>query len=144
MSCIRHIRTWPLFHRALLADLVASCAMAPLLIAGAGPLASALALPADLLRTSGLVLLPFLLLVALALRQARPYSVIVWVIIGVNVCWSLASYYLLYEGPFRPTMFGIAFVSIQATVVLGFTLLEFIGWRRLDAGAGDAPALRRA
>lgn len=144
MSTIRHIRTWPLFHRVLLLDLVASCVTAPLLITGAGLLAPALALPAGLLRTSGLVLLPFLALVTLALRQARPGRVIAWTIIGVNVCWSLASYYLLYEGPFQPSMPGIAFVSIQATAVLGIALLQFIGWRRLDADAGSTSALRHA
>lgn len=144
MNAIRHLRTWPLFHRALLLDLVASCATALLLIAGAELLAPAFALPVELLRTSGLVLLPFLLLLALVLRQARPHTVIAWVIIDINVCSSLASYYLLYEGPFQPTMLGIAFVSIQATAVLGLALLQFIGWRRLGGDAGYASAAQRA
>ncbi len=144
ISNIRHIRTWPLFHRALLLDLVASCATALLLIAGADLLAPAFALPADLLRTAGLVLLPFLLLLAWVLRQARPHTVIAWAIIEINVCWSIASFYLLYEGPFQPTMSGIAFVSIQATAVLGLALLQFIGWRRLDGDTGYASAAQRA
>ncbi len=149
MNAIRHIRTWPLFHRALLLDLVASGATALLLIAGADLLAPAFALPADLLRTSGLALLPFLLLLALVLRQSRPHTVIAWVIIEINVCWSLASYYLIYEGPLhegmvQPTTLGIAFVSIQATAVLGFALLQFIGWRRLGGDTGYASAAQRA
>jgi len=144
MNALRHIRTWPLFHRALLLDLVGSGATALLLIAGAELLAPTFALPADLLRTSGLVLLPFLLLLALVLRQARPRTVMAWVIIEINVCWSIASYYLLYEGPFQPTTLGIAFVWIQATAVLGFSLLQFIGWRRLDGDTGYAPAATHA
>ncbi len=144
MNAIRHLRTWPLFHRALLLDFVTSIPFALLLIAGAESLAPVLALPAELLRNSGLALLPFLLLLALVLRLPKPPIVVAWVIIHLNVCWAIASYYLIYEGPFQPTPLGIAFVSIQATAVVGIALLQLIGWRYLNRDAGNTSALQRA
>lgn len=135
----------PLFHRALILDLVASSATALLLLAGATGLAPLFGLPVALLRGAGLALLPFLLLLAFVLRAPRPSRYAVWSVIEINLVWVCASFWLLWRGGVAPTALGSAFVVAQALAVLGFALLQFVGWRRLNAaGTGPAPVATRA
>ena len=127
--------SWNLLRRALLADGVASGAMGALLLIAAGPLAGLLGLEVLLLRTAGLILIPFAALVVYF--GARPHIShrAVWVIVAVNVLWVIDSILLLVTGWAEPTLLGYLFTLGQALAVALFAGLEYAGLRRV------APAL---
>jgi hypothetical protein len=120
-------------HRALLLDAVATGATAALLLAGGGLLAGLLGLPPGLLRGAGLVLLPFVALVAWTGLRPVPPAGAVRAIIGVNAAWVVASLALLVGGWVSPTTLGTAFVIAQAVVVGAFAELQLLGRRRAAA-----------
>ena len=123
----------PLLRQALLSDAVTTAACAALMIAGAGFLEGLLGLPAALLRGAGLVLLPFVALVAvLGLRERVPRLAVV-AVIGLNALWTVDSILLLLSGWVAPTAAGIAFVLAQAAVVAMYVELQVIGLRRSTA-----------
>lgn len=123
----------PFLRQALLADAVTSAACALLVLVAAGPLERILGLPAALLRGAGLVLLPYVaLLAALALRETLPRAV-VWAVIAANALWAVESVLLLVSGWVEPTRAGIAFVLAQAIVVAMYAELQFMGLRRSNA-----------
>ena len=120
----------------LFADAVASGATGLLLIAGAGLLEGFLGLPTALMREAGLLLIPYVALVAwVGTREtiARPA---VHAVIALNVLWVAANIGLLISGWVAPTMLGYAFVIAQAVVVGVLAELQFIGIRR----SAPAPA----
>ncbi len=120
---------------ALLADAVASGATGLLMIAGADVLTGLLGLPAALMREAGLLLVPYVALVAFVGTRdviARPA---VRAIIGLNVLWVAASIGLLMSGFVAPTLLGYAFVIAQAVAVGLFAELQVIGLRRAQATA---------
>ncbi|MGB9365231.1 MAG: hypothetical protein WCE79_04375 [Xanthobacteraceae bacterium] len=115
---------------ALLADAVASGATGLMMIAGADLLTGLLGLPAVLLGEAGLLLVPYVALVAfVGTRQAIPHGP-VKAIIALNVAWVAGSIGLLMSGTVAPTALGYAFVILQAVVVGVFAELQFIGLRR--------------
>ena len=117
---------------ALLADAIASGASGLLMIAGADLLTGVLGLPVALLRESGLLLVPFVALVAfVGTREIIPFSA-VKVIIAINVLWVLGSVGLLVGGFAAPTVLGYAVVIMQAVAVGVLAELEIIGLRRTN------------
>lgn len=131
MNTLRRLPNLSLFHRALLLDLVTGIPTAALLIAGAGWSAPLLGLPAGLLRMAGFVLLPFLALLAMTLRAAKPHRLAAWSVIEINLAWVAVSVWVLYGAGLAPTPVGRAVVIAQALAVLGLASLQFVGWRRL-------------
>jgi hypothetical protein len=120
---------------ALLADAVASGATGLLMIAGADLLTGLLGLPVALMREAGLLLIPYVVLVALVgTRQNIPHSA-VKAIIALNAAWVAGSIGLLMSGTVAPTVLGYAFVIFQAVVVGVFAELQFIGLRRQQTAA---------
>ena len=118
---------------ALLADAVASGATGLMMIAGADLLTGLLGLPVALMREAGLLLVPYVALVAfVGTRQAIPHGV-VRAIIALNIAWVAGSIGLLMSGIVAPTVLGYAFVIFQAVVVGVFAELQFIGLRRAQA-----------
>jgi hypothetical protein len=111
-------------RRVLLLDAAASGAMGLLLFVGASFLAQPLGLPADLLRWTGLILVPFAAgLVWVATRTSiAPEAV--WTIIVLNVLWSVGTPLLLATSWVSPTLLGGVFVLLQAVAVAGFAYLE--------------------
>jgi len=117
-------------RRVLVLDAVATGATALLAVALAGPLSGWLGLPVGLLRGAGLILVPFVILVAwTAARQQAPAGV-VWTIIAMNGAWVIASVALLLSGLVAPTVWGYAFVIAQAVIVGAFAELQIIGVRK--------------
>jgi hypothetical protein len=115
---------------ALLADAVASGATGLMMIAGAELLTGLLGLPVALMREAGLLLVPYVALVAfVGTRQAISHGA-VRAIIALNVAWVAGSIGLLMSGIVAPTVLGYAFVIFQAVVVGVFAELQFIGLRR--------------
>ena len=120
---------------ALLADAAASGATGLMMIAGADLLTGLLGLPVALMREAGLLLVPYVALVAyVGTRRNVPHGA-VKAIIALNVAWVAGSIGLLMSGTVAPTMLGYAFVIFQAVVVGVFAELQFIGLRRQDAVA---------
>ena len=120
---------------SLLADAAASGATGLLMIAGAGLLEGWLGLPAALLRTAGLVLMPHVMFVIYAGTRERLVPGMVWTVIVANVLWTAASLLLLVGGWVAPTLLGYAFVIGQALVVALFGQLQYVGLRRPAATA---------
>ena len=114
---------------ALLADAVASGATGLMMIAGADLLTGLLGLPVALMREAGLLLVPYVVLVAfVGTRQSIPHGA-VKAIIALNVAWVAGSAGLLVSGLVAPTVLGYCFVIFQAVVVGVFAELQFIGLR---------------
>ena len=122
-----------LLRYALIADALASGATALLLLFGAGLLAGLLGLPEPLLMTAGVLLVPFVLLVAYLATQTAPQPGSVWAVILLNVVWVAASIGLLVGDFVSPTALGYAFVIAQAAAVFAFADFQFFGLRRANA-----------
>lgn len=121
--------------RLLLVDALASGATAVLLVAAADLLAPLLQLPAGLLRTAGVVLLPFVAVVYGLSRQAAPARDAVATVVAVNFAWVAASVWVAFGGDWQPSVAGIAFVLGQALAVLAFADLGWIGLRATRSAA---------
>jgi hypothetical protein len=121
------IRTTPLLRYALLGDALASAATGLLLAAGAGLLTDLLGYPAPFLRWVGIVCLAYGGVVALlGLRASLPRAVVLTVVI-LNAMWVIDSLILLMGRMFAPTALGVAFVLLQAAVVAGFAVAQWVG-----------------
>ena len=118
---------------ALLADAIASGATALLMIAGADLLTGLLRLPVVLMREAGLVLIPFVALVAYVGTRETIARPAVRAVIALNVLWVAGSALLLLSGFVAPTALGTAFVIAQAAAVAVFAELQYIGLRRPEA-----------
>ena len=120
----------PLLRYALVGDAVASGATGLLLALGAGALAGLLGLPEALMRSAGLILLPYAAVVAFLGTRATISRRAVWAVIAVNGVWVADSLILLASGWVSPTALGYAFVLAQALVVLLFAEAQYFGLRR--------------
>ncbi len=122
------------FLRRVLALDAASCAAMGLALGlGAGPLADLFGLPVELVRTSGLLLLPLAAFIAWLASRPAPPPPLVWVVIAGNLAWTAESFALL--GQYDPTPLGAGFVALQAVAVLALAGLEYAGLRRMRASA---------
>lgn len=118
------IANTPFLRNALLLDAGATSASALLMIAGAGFLSPWLGLPASLLFWAGVILVPFVGLLALAIRSAAVPRLLMIDIVGLNALWVAASVGLLLSGVVQPTWLGVAFVLVQAAAVALFAGLQ--------------------
>lgn len=118
--------------RTILAlDALTGLAMGLLLVATSGLLSGLLGLPKDFLFMAGASLFPVAALVGFTSRTGsdkKPPALLVWVVILGNLGWVLASI-LTMEVWFEPSVLGFVFVSVQALVVLAFSVLEYRGLR---------------
>ncbi|RKG77724.1 hypothetical protein [Corallococcus terminator] len=119
-----------LLRRVLLLDGVASGAMGLLMAAAAGPMGPLLGLDPALLRTAGLGLIPFALLLGYLASRATLPAWPVWFVVAVNALWVVDSVLLMTHGPTTPTGLGVLFVAAQAAAVALFAVLEYAGLRR--------------
>lgn len=113
-------------RQALAIDFVATGATAALALAAAGFTAGLTALPEPLLRGAGLVLLPFLALVAAMVAKPRRGGVIA--VIALNIAWVIASIAVLAFFV-SPNALGYAFVVVQALAVGVFAELQILALR---------------
>ena len=121
-------------RRVLALDAVASGVLGLGLAAFAPFLAAWLGLPVELLRESGLILLPWAAVVGFLASRRQPSRIGVWSVIAINALWVIDSIALLVTGWVAPTALGYAFVIAQAVVVGVFAELEFAGLRRIQLG----------
>jgi hypothetical protein len=106
-----------------------------LLFLGAGPLSGLFGLGERLLFGAGLLLLPLAAFIAWLASRPVPPSALVWVVIVGNFAWTAESFLLISMEAGRITALGTAFVAAQAIAVLGVSLLEYAGLRRIRATA---------
>jgi len=120
----------PLLRKALLADALLSGITGLVLAIAAGLLAAPLGLAVGLLRWSGVILIPFAVLVARLGTRGRIQRPLVFAVVACNALWALDSVLLLVAGWVEPTILGEVFVLGQAAIVAVLAELEFIGLRR--------------
>ncbi|HEX8514225.1 MAG TPA: hypothetical protein VF688_14095 [Allosphingosinicella sp.] len=126
----------PAFLRRVLALDSASCLATGLFLAlGAGPLSALFGLGERLLFGAGLLLLPLAAFIAWLASRPVPPTALVWLVVVGNLAWSAESFLLISTESARITPLGTAFVAAQAVAVLGVTLLEYVGVRRMRAAA---------
>ena len=105
------------------------------MIAAADMLEPILNVPAMVMRSAGVVLLPFAAMVFFFSRREQLTRSRVWVVIALNAAWVAASVLVLVSGWIQPTTLGLAFVLFQAVVVAGLAELQFTGLRKALATA---------
>ena len=107
------IQSSPLLRQALVADATTSAAFGLMMLIGAGPLSGIFGLPEMLLRTAGLVLLPYAAFIGwLGLRE-QIHKPIAWAVVLGNALWVVDSLLLLVSGWVSPTSAGYAFGRVR-------------------------------
>lgn len=126
------IRVSNFLRFVLFAD-AATCAACGLLLSSGGEtLQNLLGLPANLMLYAGLSLFPFAGFLIYAATRKSVSKTAIWLIVAVNLIWTVDSFLLLASGYVAPTAFGSAFVVLQALGVFVFAGLEFIGMRKAE------------
>ena len=119
----------PLLRRVLLADAVLSAAFGLIMFAGADLFAELFELPANLVRYSGLILLPFAGWVGWLAQEETVARGAIVAVIGLNLVWAVDGLLLLAFGWLTPNLLGSLFLGVQALMVAGFAVLEAGGLR---------------
>jgi hypothetical protein len=133
------IRVSNFLRYVLFADAATCVACGLLLSAGGNFLQGTTGLPASLMFYAGLSLFPFAAFLIYTATRKSISKTAVWLIIGLNLLWTIDSFLLLASGYVAPTTFGYVFVIFQAIGVLMFADLEFIGLRKAEViGFKDA------
>ena len=117
-------------RRVLVADAVISGTTGLALLFAADAVGRMLNVPAELLRSAGVSLVPFTAFVGwLATRERLP-RIPVWTVIALNLVWVVASIALLFVDRVNPNGLGVAFIVVQAIAVAGFAEMQYVGLRR--------------
>jgi hypothetical protein len=124
------LMTSTMLRGALFVDAAVSGATGLLLLLAGGWLGAQLDLPATLLRSAGIILLPFAAAVGYAASYDQLSRGAVQTIVAINVAWVVASIALLFTGQVSPNTLGIAFVVIQALAVAALADVQFMALRR--------------
>jgi hypothetical protein len=132
------IRSSVLLRRVLLLDALSCAALGVLLALDAAVLAQVLALPADLLRSSGWVLLPIAVCLAVLSRREKLPKVLVWAVIALNSLWVVQSCAVLLTDWVAPNAGGYAFVLGQAALTALLAEFEYRGLRSSNPVAAGA------
>lgn len=129
---IEIIRVPNFLRYVLLADATTSLICGLLLTIGGSFLQGILGLPVSLMFYAGLSLFPFAAFLIYVATRKSVSKTFVWLIIGINLLWTIDSFLLLFSGYVFPTTFGYLFVIAQAIGVLVYADLEFIGLRKSE------------
>jgi hypothetical protein len=134
---MENLRPSSVLRKVLFADAATCVASGLLMTAGAGPLEELFALPAPLLRCTGVALFPFAAFrVWVATRETVSRGA-VWAVVVANALWVADSALILVTGFVRPNALGVAFVIAQAVAVVAFAEAEYyFGLRRSAREAG--------
>lgn len=134
MSLIARLSSPTTLRRVLAFDAASGAGTGVLHLLLAPVLASWLGLPAVLLQASGVAIFAFVLLAGWLALQATPQRGPLMVIVLLNVAWAIACVWLAFGGGLDPTPLGVAYLLVQAVVVLVLADLEWLGWRQLATG----------
>jgi hypothetical protein len=117
-------------RRTLTVDAVVSAAAAFVLVLAGGEIAQWLAIPESLLRSAGIVLVPFAIYVGILARRELLPRASVLAVIGMNIAWVIASLWLAMGSAVQPNAAGYAFIVGQALAVAVLAEMQYIGLRR--------------
>lgn len=117
-------------RRALQMDFGISLVCTVLLIAASAPLAELAGLPHMLVLGTGLVFVPFLMLLGWLLRLPTPPRQGVRMVIGLNVAWAVGTIIFLASGIVAPTVYGYVLIAGIGVAVAVFAEMEIVGLRR--------------
>ena len=119
-------------RQVLWMDAASGAALMLLLLTVSGLLSVWLGLPAELLRVAGWIILAVVMLLIFVASQ-RPLSEVgIWLVVGINSLWILASLGLLLGNWVSPNALGYTFVVGQAVFVAVLTVLEYLGLRSIQ------------
>jgi hypothetical protein len=122
----------PALRWLLAVDTITCTAAGLLMILAANPLADATDLPVNLLRITGLVLVPYVFfLIVLVTRETIPWNGAA-AVVGINAAWVAASIGILISGLATPNGFGVLFVLAQAAGVLLLAVLQYVRLRAVE------------
>jgi hypothetical protein len=117
-----------LLHRSLAANAIFSASCGAALIGASARLSDVLELPAWLLATIGVALIPFAGLVALISRN--PDATAVRVVIGADAAWVVAALVLITGFGSAMATTSIVALSVVSLAVADLAVLQYIGLRR--------------
>jgi hypothetical protein len=129
---IEIIRVPNFLRYVLFADATTSLICGLLFVISSNFLQGILGLPASLMFYTGLSLFPFAAFLIYVATRKSISKTLVWLIIGINLLWTIDSFLLLFSGYIFPTNLGYIFVIVQAIGVLVYADLEFIGLRKAE------------
>jgi hypothetical protein len=139
---VKLVQSSRMLKTALAVDALSCAGTATLQLLMPRLLADQLGLPMALLLESGLFLVGFAALLAFLVRRERVAAPLVWAIVIGNVGWSAGCVLLWATSLVNPTPLGVAFLTLQAAVVLALAAWEAAGLRasRAVTAAGIAAA----
>jgi hypothetical protein len=139
---VKLVQSSRMLKTALAVDALSGAGTATLQLLMPRLLADQLGLPMALLLESGLFLVAFAALLAFLARRERVAAPLISAIVLGNVGWSAGCVLLWATGLVNPTPLGVAFLTLQAAVVLALAAWEAAGLRasRPVAAAGIAAA----
>lgn len=111
------------FRRILAIDCLTCLVAGFLMVLASGALAAKTGLPTSLLLGAGMLLFPVAAFFAWLSRMSRLTPQLVWLGMIGNLAWIAASIAVLLL--FSPTLFGFAFVIVQAAAVAVLATLEY-------------------
>jgi hypothetical protein len=132
MLTLNSAATLPLL---LVLDALLSAATGMAMIIAADLVEPLLNVPAAVMRSAGVLLLPFAGMVFFFSRPLQLTRSRVLLVIALNLVWVAASVLVLVTGWIQPTTVGVAFVLLQAVLVAALAELQFAGLRRSFAAA---------
>jgi hypothetical protein len=119
------------FLRTVLFLDAATCtACGLLMVLTARPFGQLASLPPELLLYAGLALFPIAGFFAWVAAKALHSAAALTLVIGGNLAWTAASFWLLLGGAIAPNGLGQVFIAGQAVVVLALTACELRGATR--------------
>lgn len=124
-----------LLRLALWLDAVASGVVGLVLLAGSAVLPEWLGIPAGLFWPVGLFFVTYAVVVGLIGTPEVVNRTAVWVIVGLNLMWVVASVAVVVSGWLPLTTLGVVFVLAQALAVLVFADLQYLRLRRARSAA---------
>ncbi|GJL89604.1 MAG: hypothetical protein DHS20C03_33130 [Minwuia thermotolerans] len=118
-------------RRALQIDFGISLVCTFALIAASVPLAELSGLPHMLVLGTGLVFVPFLILLGWVLHRPTLPRQGVRMVIGLNVAWAVGTIIFLASGIVSPTVYGYVLIAGIGVAVAVFAEMEIVGLRRV-------------
>lgn len=118
-------------RRALQIDFGISLVCTFALIAASVPLAELAGLPHLLVLGTGLVFVPFLILLGWVLRRPTLPRQGVRMVIGLNLAWAVGTIIFLASGIVSPTVYGYVLIAGIGVAVAVFAEMEIVGLRRV-------------
>jgi len=129
-------------RRVLWTDAISCLACGLLQVTLAAMLSSRLGLPAILLVDVGLFLLLYGAAVLFLATRIRIANSIVWLLIAGNTAWAVACIAFLLDSSAALTVFGKAYLVLQASAVAILARLQYAGVRNQNSSAAVAATER--